>query len=54
MGGFAILRANSKGEAIELAKNFLSAVGQGECELRQLHDASCADKMQPSQVAAKA
>ena len=36
VGGFAILKANSKQEAIELAKNFLSLVGEGECELRQL------------------
>jgi hypothetical protein len=39
VGGFAILKANSKQEAIELAKNFLSFVGEGECELRQLYDA---------------
>src|SRR5215469_14624406 len=38
VGGFAILQAASKEEAIQLAKNFLSAVGQGECELRQLYD----------------
>ena len=36
VGGLAILKANSKAEAIELAKNFLSVMGQGECELRQL------------------
>src|ERR1700719_2063429 len=36
VGGFAILKANSKEEAIDLAKNLLSVVGQGECELRQL------------------
>jgi hypothetical protein len=46
VGGFAILKANSKQEAVELAKVFLSHVGQGECELRQLFDAesgeSCA------------
>jgi len=45
VGGFAILQAKSKEEAIELAKNFLSVVGQGECELRQLYeagDATCA------------
>lgn len=39
VGGFAILKANSKEEAIQLAKNFLSVVGQGECELRQLYEA---------------
>src|SRR5579871_3124916 len=38
VGGFAILRAGSKQEAIELAKKFLSKVGQGECELRQLYE----------------
>jgi hypothetical protein len=46
VGGFAILRANSKEEALELVKNFLQVVGDGECELRQLYDAgenTCAD-----------
>lgn len=38
VGGFAIMKANSKEEAIELAKTFLGHVGQGECELRQLYD----------------
>lgn len=40
VGGFAILKANSKAEAIELARKFLGYVGDGECELRQLYDAS--------------
>ena len=39
VGGFAILKAGSKEEAIRLAKTFLSHVGQGECELRQLYEA---------------
>lgn len=39
VGGFAILRTNSKEEAIELAKQFLPAAGEGECELRQLFEA---------------
>jgi len=39
VGGFAILKANSRGEAIELARQFLNHVGDGECELRQLYDA---------------
>src|ERR1700738_315378 len=38
VGGFAILRANSKAEAIQLAKDFLQAVGEGECELRQIYE----------------
>jgi hypothetical protein len=29
---------NSKDEAVELARQFLKVVGEGECELRQLHD----------------
>jgi hypothetical protein len=47
VGGFAILRTNSKEEAIQLAKQFLHVVGEGECELRQVYEAgeaSCVDK----------
>jgi hypothetical protein len=39
VGGMAILKANSKVEAIELVKQFLAVAGDGECELRQLYDA---------------
>jgi hypothetical protein len=39
VGGFAILQANSKAEAIEMAKNFLLVTGEGECELRQVYEA---------------
>jgi hypothetical protein len=39
VGGFAILQAKSKQEAIELAKEFLKHVGDGECELRQIYEA---------------
>ena len=43
VGGFAILRANSKEEAIQLAKDFLRVAGDGECELRQIYEAdTCA------------
>ena len=38
IGGFAILRANSKEEAIQMAKDFLQVMGQGETEIRQLFD----------------
>jgi hypothetical protein len=38
VGGFAILRANSKAEAIQLARDFLQVVGEGECELRQIFE----------------
>ena len=39
VGGFAILQASSKAEAIELAREFLGVAGEGECELRQLYEA---------------
>lgn len=39
VGGFAILRASSKEEAIEQVKMFLAVAGPGECELRQLYEA---------------
>ena len=38
IGGFALLRANTKEEAIELCRHFLQIAGEGECELRQLYD----------------
>src|SRR5258706_561573 len=47
VGGFAILRTNSKEEAIQLAREFLQVVGEGECELRQVYEqgeANCTDK----------
>ena len=40
VGGFALLEAASKAAAIELVKKFLEFTGEGECELRQLYDAS--------------
>ena len=46
VGGFAILRAISKLEAIELAKQFLQEAGDGECEIRQIFEPgqnTCAD-----------
>ena len=38
VGGFAILRANSREEAIQMAKDFLNFAGEGECELRQIYE----------------
>ena len=38
VGGFAILEARSKAEAIEMAKRFLAVAGDGECELRQIYE----------------
>ena len=56
VGGFAILKANSKAEAIQMAKDFLNFVGDGECELRQIYepsDAPCVTHGE-SEVALKA
>jgi hypothetical protein len=39
VGGFALLNAASKEEAIALTKEFLAVVGEGECEVRQLYEA---------------
>ncbi|HEX2077156.1 MAG TPA: YciI family protein [Longimicrobium sp.] len=38
VGGFAILQASSKEEAIELTRRFLQVAGDGECEIRQLYE----------------
>jgi hypothetical protein len=45
IAGFALLQANSKEEAINIAKQFLQVAGAGECELRQIfevHQNTCA------------
>jgi hypothetical protein len=54
VGGFAILKADSKEQAIELVRNFLKVVGEGECELRQLYEANCVQPGQASCVEAEA
>jgi hypothetical protein len=51
VGGFAILQAKSKAEAIQLAKDFLSHVGEGECELRQLYEMECPQTQAQAQKA---
>jgi hypothetical protein len=38
VGGFAILEAKSKQEAIDSAKEFLQVAGDGECEIRQVYE----------------
>jgi hypothetical protein len=55
IGGYAILNAKSKEEAIELTKRFLSVMGEGECEIRQMQDVPGfeAQDGQPAEVAAK-
>jgi hypothetical protein len=55
VGGFAILKVNSKEEAIQLTRNFLQVAGEGECELRQIYeqgvDAPCVNHFERVQVA---
>ena len=46
IAGYAIVEAESKAEAIELAKRFLQVVGKGESEIRLMHephDGTCAE-----------
>jgi len=43
VGGFALLKADSKEHAVELARTFLQVAGDGECEIRQLYDAETMD-----------
>ncbi len=38
VAGYAIIQAKSKEEAIELTKRFLKVVGEGESEIRLMHD----------------
>jgi hypothetical protein len=38
IGGFAIIEAKSKEEAIEQTKRFLNVAGDGESEIRQLYE----------------
>jgi hypothetical protein len=40
IGGFAIIQTKSKEEAIELTKRFLEVAGEGESEIRLLHEMS--------------
>jgi hypothetical protein len=59
VGGFAILKANSKEEAIQLTKDFLKVAGDGECELRQIWEPhggeqNCGRSSDRAEVALKA
>lgn len=44
VGGFALLQAESRQQAIELARQFLNVAGDGECELRQLYEQDSPDQ----------
>jgi hypothetical protein len=43
IAGFAIVKAKSNDEAVYWAKRFLSLVGEGESEIRLMHDAPAFD-----------
>jgi hypothetical protein len=43
VAGYAIIQAKSKEEAIELTKRFLKVVGEGESEIRLMHDTPAFD-----------
>ena len=38
VGGFALIQVASKDDAIELTKRFLRVAGDGESEIRQIHE----------------
>jgi hypothetical protein len=38
IAGFAIVRVSSKAEAVEWARRFLEVAGDGESEIREMHD----------------
>jgi|KBSMisStaDraftv2_1062788.scaffolds.fasta_scaffold249620_3 hypothetical protein len=38
IGGYALLRAGSKAEVVELCRRFLGVVGQGTCEVHELFE----------------
>jgi hypothetical protein len=40
IGGFALIQAKSKEEAVEWTKRFLRVAGDGESEIRQVYEAS--------------
>src|SRR6201987_3094 len=39
VGGFALIQAKSKEEAIDLTRDFLKIAGDGESEIRQIYEA---------------
>ncbi len=38
VGGYAIMEAKSNEEMLELTKHFLAVAGDGECEVRPMHE----------------
>lgn len=46
IGGYALLKAGSKAEVIELTRRFLTVAGQGTCEIYQLYEMPAADSVE--------
>ena len=44
IGGYALLRANSKAEVTNLCRNFLQVAGQGTCEVHELYEPPAGQK----------
>ena len=38
IGGYALLKATSRDEVVDLTRRFLNVVGQGTCEIYQLYE----------------
>jgi hypothetical protein len=38
IGGYALMKAESKAEIVELTRKFLTVAGQGTCEIHQLYE----------------
>ena len=38
LGGYALLKAESKAKVVELTRRFLEVAGQGTCEIHQLYE----------------
>ncbi|HEY8926943.1 MAG TPA: YciI family protein [Polyangia bacterium] len=38
LGGYALMKAGSRAEVVELTKRFLKVAGQGTCEIHQLYE----------------
>ena len=51
IGGFAIIKADSKEEIIEMTKTFLRVAGGGESEIRLMHDQPAFDSQSTARSA---
>jgi hypothetical protein len=53
VGGFAILQAASREDAIRQCEEFLAVAGAGECELRQLYEMPALAEPRPAEAHAR-